>query len=71
MNGQELTVRIRQWLRQDYRCCGIIRSGLPIAYALYRNDGDCFYLRQLFTARAYRNQGLASELLRYFKVKVL
>ena len=70
MDIQALTARMRRWLQHDYRCYGIIRSSLPIAYALYRDDGDCFYLRQLFTARAYRNQGLASQLLEYLQLRV-
>lgn len=70
MSSQELADRMRQWLQTDYLCYGIIRDGQPIAYALYRDDGDYYYLRQLFSARNYRNQGLASKILGHLQATV-
>ena len=37
--------------------------GLPIAYCLFREDREYFYLRQLFVERAHRRKGIATKLL--------
>ena len=70
MSVRELAARMGKWLQNGYFCYGIARNGRPVAYALYRDDGDYFYLRQLFTARDHRNQGLASKLLEHLKTTV-
>lgn len=70
MSSQELSERMAQWLRNDYTCYGVLNSGRVVAYALYRDDASYFYLRQLFTNRACRKQGLASALLKYLQEQV-
>lgn len=67
MTSQELAERMRKWLKHGYTCFGIIANKEPIAYALYRDDGEYFHLRQLYTARNFRHQGLASRLLEYLQ----
>lgn len=70
MSARELADRMSTWLLNGYFCYGIVENRQPVAYALYRDDGDYFYLRQLFTARDYRNRGLASKLLEHLKTTV-
>jgi ribosomal protein S18 acetylase RimI-like enzyme len=52
-------------------CYGILRKGAVIAYCLLRDDGDYYYIRQLFTDRPFRRSGLASRLLDFVESAVM
>ncbi len=63
----ELHKRMRAWLKSEYRAVIFLVEGQPAAYALYRDNDEGFYLRQLFVARDRRRQGIgrrAVEILR-------
>ena len=63
MSLPELTERMASWLAEEYAAY-VVREGAEItAYALLRDDGDTWYLRQLYVERSYRRQGLATALL--------
>lgn len=63
MNVQQLARRMAAWLQGEYTCYMATEHGLTLAYCLFRDEGDYYYLRQLFVESAYRRQGIATQLL--------
>lgn len=63
MDVPQLARRMAEWLQNEYTCYVVTEHGLTVAYCLFRDDGDHYYLRQLFVDRAYRRQGIATWLL--------
>jgi GNAT superfamily N-acetyltransferase len=62
----ELEQRMRTWLSGEYRAV-IYEDGGVVAYALFREQPEEIYLRQLFVVRHRRSQGIgrrAVEILR-------
>jgi GNAT superfamily N-acetyltransferase len=58
---------MRAWLSGEYRGVIYEDAGEVVAYALYREQPDGIYLRQLFVVRHRRRQGIgrrAMEILR-------
>ncbi len=58
---------MRGWLADQYRAVIYEEGGGVVAYALYREQSDEIYLRQLFVVRSRRRQGIgrhAVEILR-------
>jgi len=67
MTVAELEQRMRGWLADDYRAVLYEEGGEVVAYALFREQPEEIYLRQLFVARHRRSQGIgrrAVEILR-------
>lgn len=67
MNLAELAQRMRDWLAGEYRAVIFADSGETVAYALFREQPQEIYLRQLFVVRSRRSQGIgrrAVEILR-------
>src|SRR2546423_1464875 len=67
MTVPELEQRMRAWLSSEYRAIIYEDGGEVVAYALFREQADEIYLRQLFVVRHRRSQGIgrrAVELLR-------
>ena len=67
MTVPELEQRMRGWLSGEYRAVVYEDGGEVVAYALYREQPEEIYLRQLFVIRHRRSQGLgrrAVEILR-------
>ena len=63
MNVQQLAQRMTRWLQDEYTCYLATEDGKAIAYCLYREDREYYYLRQLFVERAHRRKGIAAKLL--------
>ena len=63
MNVPQLARRMDEWLRGEYTCYLATEDGFTIAYCLFRDDGEYYYMRQLFVERAHRRKGLATQLL--------
>ncbi len=63
MNIAELTERMNEWLATDSICYTVKEKGHIIAYCLYRDDGEHYYMRQLYVDRAHRRKGIATQLL--------
>ena len=61
MNLAELTTRMQTWLAGPYRAVIFAQEGEPVAYALYRPEGDGIYLRQFFVARPFRRRGIGRQ----------
>lgn len=63
MSINQLMDRMTGWLENEY-ICYVVRNGKRISgYCLYRDDGEYYYLRQLFVARQYRRKGIATQIL--------
>jgi GNAT superfamily N-acetyltransferase len=67
MTVPELEQRMRGFLAGEYRAVIFEAAGTIVAYALYREQLDEIYLRQLFVVRDRRREGIgrrAMEILR-------
>ncbi|MDO9557853.1 MAG: GNAT family N-acetyltransferase [Coriobacteriia bacterium] len=67
MTIPELEQRMRGWLDGEYRAVVFEDDGQSLGYALYREDSDHFYLRQLFVSESRRRQGIASAALDWLR----
>jgi ribosomal-protein-alanine N-acetyltransferase len=65
MNRQQLVQRMSEWLQGGYSCYLGIEDGIVIAYCLFRDDGEYYYMRQLFVEREHRRRGIATKLLNW------
>lgn len=67
MTVSELEQRMLGWLAGEYVAMIFEAGGEAVAYALFREQADEIYLRQLFVVRHHRREGLgrrAIEMLR-------
>ncbi len=67
MTVPELEQRLKDWLASEYAAVIFEEGGGTVAYALYRDQPEEIYLRQLFVVRNRRRQGVgrkAFEILR-------
>ena len=61
MTVPELEERIRGWLTSEYTATLFEEDREVVAYALYREEREEIYLRQLFVSRDRRRQGIGRE----------
>lgn len=61
MSVRQLAERMAEWLVGRYRATLFEEDGAPVAYALYRDDGESIYLRQFFVARDRRRTGVGRD----------
>ncbi len=59
----ELAERMAGFLDGGYTAYLARQEGEIVAYALYRDDGETYYMRHLYVERGYRRRGLATDLL--------
>lgn len=63
----QLEQRMRSWLAGEYRAILYEEAGEVVAYALFKEEANEIYLRQLFVVRHKRRKGIgrrAQEILR-------
>ena len=70
MTEPELEQRMRGWLSDEYRAVIFEDGGDVVAYALYREQPDLVYLRQLFVVRDRRRQGLGRHVVEILRSRV-
>ena len=58
MTVPQLCNRMQDWLSVDYTAVVFTKDKDPVAYALYRENENEIYLRQLFVKRGYRRKGI-------------
>ena len=58
MTVPELEQRMRGWISGEYRAIIYEDGGEVVAYALFREQPEEIYLRQLFVVRHRRSQGI-------------
>jgi len=63
MNLAQLEARLRGWLEDAYRALLAEEGGEIVAYALFRGEADCVYIRHLVVAPAQRRAGLGRALV--------
>lgn len=62
MTVPELSARLGAWLAGEYAAV-IFSAGEAVAYALFKDNPDETYLRQLFVSRSQRRKGVGREAL--------
>ncbi len=70
MTVSELEQRMRGWLSGEYRAVVYGDGGDVVAYALYREQPEEIYLRQLFVVRHRRRQGIGRRAVEILRTKV-
>jgi GNAT superfamily N-acetyltransferase len=70
MTVPQLAERMRDWLEQDYRAIVFELEGTPVAYALFREQPNEIYLRQLFVVRESRRQGIGKRAIELLHTNV-
>ena len=65
MNLAQLTRRMSEWLEKEYTGYLAIEDGSIVAYCLFRDDGEYYYLRQLYVERENRRNHIATKLLNW------
>ena len=70
MSVAELEERMRGWLAGEYRAVIFEDGTEAFAYALYREQVDEIYLRQLFVVRHRRRQGIGRAAFEILRTKI-
>ena len=66
----ELEQRMKGWLASEYAAVLFENDGEVVAYALYREQPEEIYLRQLFVVRNRRRKGLGKEAVKILLSKI-
>jgi predicted acetyltransferase len=61
MTVPQLADRMRGWLATDYEAMIFQDGDDVVAYALYRDEAEQIYLRQLFVVRDRRREGIGRQ----------
>ena len=61
MSTRQLRERMKGWLESEYKVVIFSNASGPVSYALYREDTQNIYLRQLFVKQEHRRQGIGRE----------
>jgi predicted acetyltransferase len=70
MSIPELEQRMRNWLASEYAAVIFENDGEVVAYALYREQPEEIYLRQLFVARNRRRNGIGCRAVEILRTKI-
>ena len=70
MTVPEFEQRMRGWLQSEYAAILFDEDGETVAYALYREESEEIYLRQLFVVRNRRRQGLGRQAIEMLRQKI-
>jgi GNAT superfamily N-acetyltransferase len=67
MTLPQLQERMSGWLQAEYNAVIFSKGSDTVGYALYRNDPDWIYLRQLFVKDEMRRKGIARAAISWLK----
>lgn len=70
MTTPQLEQRMKGWLASEYAAVLFEEDGEVVAYALYREEPEQVYLRQLFVARKRRRQGIGRKAVEILRSKI-
>ena len=70
MTVPELEQRMKHWLASEYAAVVFEDNGETIAYALYQEEPEKIYLRQLFVARNRRRQGVGRRAMDILRTRI-
>ena len=65
MSLEELHDRMSEWLQGAYTAILFQLKAQTIGYALFRQEHDCYYLRQFFVDTKYRRRGIGRNAIRW------
>lgn len=70
MTVSELEQRLRGWLQSEYAAILFEENGETVAYALYREQPEELYLRQLFVVRNRRRGGIGRQVIEILRSQI-
>jgi GNAT superfamily N-acetyltransferase len=70
MTVPELEQRMKDWLSSEYSAVLFEHAGEVVAYALYREQVEEIYLRQLFVIPSHRRQGIGRQAIEILRLKI-
>ena len=70
MTVPELEQRMKGWLASDYAAMLFENDAEVVAYALYREEPEDIYLRQLFVMRNRRRQGIGRQAIEILRTRI-
>src|SRR5664279_3934377 len=70
MTVPELEQRMKNWLASEYAAVIFEKDGEVFAYALYREQPEEIYLRQLFVVRNRRRKGIGRKAMEILRTKI-
>ncbi len=70
MTVSELEQRMKDWLASEYAAVIFETGGEVVAYALFREQPEEIYLRQLFVVRDRRRDGIGREAVEILRTKI-
>src|SRR4030095_14188811 len=70
MTVPDLEQRMRGWLASEYAAIIFEDGSEVVAYALYREQAEEIYLRQLFVVRPRRRQGIGRHAVEILRSKI-
>jgi predicted acetyltransferase len=70
MSIPELEQRMCGWLASEYAAVIFEEDGAIVAYALYREQPEEIYLRQLFVVRDRRRKGIGHQAVEILRTKI-
>ena len=70
MTVPELEQRMRGWLAGEYVAILFEEGGEVVAYALYREQPEEIYMRQLFVVRQHRREGLGKHAMHLLRSEI-
>jgi len=70
MTVPKLEQRMKGWLASEYAAVIFEKDGEVVAHALYREQPEEIYLRQLFVARNRRRKGIGREAVEILRAKI-
>ncbi|HVU07978.1 MAG TPA: GNAT family N-acetyltransferase [Verrucomicrobiae bacterium] len=70
MTVPELEQRMKGWLASEYTAMIFEKDGEVVAYALYHEQPEEIYLRQLFVVRHRRRQGIGRATIEILRSKI-
>jgi predicted acetyltransferase len=70
MTVPELEQRMKDWIASEYAVAIFEMDGEVVAYALYREQPEEIYLRQLFVVRNQRRKGIGRQAFEILRSKI-
>lgn len=69
MTVVQLAERMKKWLQGEYEAV-VFSADEPVAYALFKKEGELIYLRQFFVRRDRRRKGIGRAAFEILKEQV-
>ena len=66
----QLRARMKGWLEGEYQAIIFEIDSQPVAYALYKEDAEEIYLRQLFVKNGCRGHGIGRQVVSILHEKI-